>query len=81
MARSMIKRSRVTGLPRLPKSRTSFTLRKKLTIAGIRHFENSRNVEVPPTLNIERLNEFDSVYRLERSAAVELLEPLERIDP
>ena len=68
MARSMIKRSRVTGLPRLPKSRTSFTLRKKLTIAGIRHFENSRNVEVRrPVLNIERLK------RLERSEATERL--------
>src|SRR5688572_29744612 len=46
IARSMIKRSRVPDFPKLPKSRTSLTLRRKLTIA-IRDFENSRNVEVP----------------------------------
>ena len=46
IARSMIRRSCVPDFPKLPKSRTSLTLRKKLTIAAIRHFENSRNVEV-----------------------------------
>jgi hypothetical protein len=46
IARSMIKHSRVSDLPKLPKSRTSLTLRKELTFAAIRHFENSRNMEV-----------------------------------
>ena len=46
IARSIIKHSRELDLPKLPKSRTSLTLRKKLTLAAIRHFENSRNVEV-----------------------------------